>query len=65
MIFLLILREILKQNRWENQEGQKKSKVFIKAETVEFKGNDKKAPSEGDDLEEIDTSLDINMVAPF
>jgi single-strand DNA-binding protein len=61
------VRGVLKQNRWENQEGQKKSKVFIKAETVEFKGNDKKAPSEGDDLdlEEIDTSLDINMVAPF
>ena len=61
------VRGVLKQNRWENQEGIKKSKIFIKAETVEFKGDDKKAPASSDavDSEEIDTSLDITMVAPF
>lgn len=57
----------IKQNRWEAKDGSKKSKVFIKADSVEFKSNEKKDSIDDNSIksEEIDTSLDISVVTPF
>ncbi len=57
----------LKQRRWENQDGSKKSKVYIKAENVEFSSNvvkngcDEKEDKKG----EIEASLGINITPTF
>ena len=57
----------LKQNRWESKEKVKKSKIYIKADSVEFKSEGKKASINADELKagDIDTSLGISMVEPF
>lgn len=57
----------LKQNRWESNEGLKKSKVFIKADNVEFKSETKKSTSDKDEIEsdEIEASLNINSIPTF
>ncbi|NCD05405.1 MAG: single-stranded DNA-binding protein [Spirochaetia bacterium] len=57
----------LKQNRWESNEGLKKSKVFIKADNVEFKSEKKKSTSDNDEIEgdEIEATLNINSIPTF
>ncbi len=61
------VRGQLRQNRWENKDGSKKSKVIIKAESVEF--NSKEFQTDGetskDKKGEIETSLGINIVPTF
>lgn len=57
----------LKQYRWETQDGTKKSKVYIKAENVEFSNieinHDK--DENGEQNKEIEASLGINITPTF
>ncbi len=61
------VRGALKQNRWESKDGSKKSKIYIKAENVEFKSDGKKDTKDKDDVlqDNIETSLDVNVVPSF
>ncbi len=57
----------LKLKKWENQDGSKKSKAYIKAENVEFFSNEVKNQSDekGETKGEIEASLGINLSPVF
>ncbi|MGD1822076.1 MAG: single-stranded DNA-binding protein [Pleomorphochaeta sp.] len=57
----------LKLRKWENSDGSKKSKVYIKADNVEFSNNEVKSScsERGDKNGEIETSLGINITPTF